>query len=287
MNVRPHDFRRSEGIERGHVRALQRVFETFARQSSAALSSTLHRRCTMRYSGTAEAEWRELAEQLPREPYLAVFSLSPMSGSALLSLPVTTALRMVEFRLGGSERDPYPAHRQMTEIDHGVLVAVVGGVLEELTAAFAPIRRTTAGIVARETNLSLVALTAATEMCLAARFDLALGSDEPVAVVLCMPFSLVRQMTEAIRLAGAPEAGQPRQVVAREQVMRAPLEVRVEIPAVEIGPVDLASLAPGDVARLYHPLERPFDVRVEGVLVARAREGRSGNHVACSILEEV
>lgn len=287
MNVRPHDFRRSEGIERSHIRALQRVFEAFARQSSAVLSSALCRRCTMRYSGTAEAEWRELAEQLPREPYLVAFSLAPMSGNALLALPVTTALRMVEFRLGGSNAAPYPAHRQMTEIDHGVLAPVMDEVLAELAGAFAAIRRMHAAIVARETNISLVALAPAGEMCLTARFDLALGTDEPVAAVLCMPFSLVRQMTEAIRIAGTADSGQPRQRVARDQVMRTPLELRVEFPAIELSPAALGSLVPGDVARLYHPVDRPLDVRVEGVLLARAQQGRSGNHVACSILEEV
>jgi flagellar motor switch protein FliM len=94
-------------------------------------------------------------------------------------------------------------------------------------------------------------------------------------------------MTDAMRLATVSEPVETKNVVVREQVLRAPLEIRLEIPGVELAPQSVASLAVGDVVRLYHPLERPLDLRAEGVLVARARQGRSGARVACSILEEV
>jgi len=287
VTVRSHDFRRSEGIDRAYVRALTAMFDTFARHATIELSTALHKSCQLRYSSTSETEWRELAEQLGGERYFATFTLSPMTGTGLLALPVTAALRILEFRLGGSSRAAYPAHRLITETDHGVLGPVLASVLEELARSFARMRRTTAAMTGQETNVQLLPLAAANEMCLVVRFELALGGDAPTEVTLCLPFTLVRQMTDAMRLANLSEPVETKDLVAREQVLRAPLEVRLEIPGVELTPGALASLAVGDVVRLYHPMDRPLDVRAEGVLVARARQGRSGARVACSILEEV
>jgi flagellar motor switch protein FliM len=287
LTVRSHDFRRSEGVDRSYVRALGAVFDAFARHATIELSTSLHKGCQLRYSSTSETEWRELAEELSGDRYFVTFTLAPMTGTGLLTMPVSTALRMLEFRLGGSARAAYPAHRLLTETDHGVLGPVLASVLDELARSFHRMRRTTATMTGQETNVQFVPLAAANEMCLVVRFDLALGGDSPSEATLCLPFALVRQMTDAMRLATLSEPVETKDLVARDQVLRAPLEIRLEIPGVELMPAALTTLAVGDVVRLYHPLERPLDVRAEGVLVARARQGRSGARVACSILEEV
>ncbi len=287
MSVRLHDFRRSEGIDRSYVRALGAVFDAFARHATIELSTSLHKSCQLHYRGTGETEWREVADQLPGEQYLVTFTLAPLGGTGMLAMPLGGALRMLEFRLGGSARAPYPSHRVLTETDNGVLGPVLQGLIDELAHAFARVRRTSATMVAQETNLQFVPLANPTEMCLLVRFEVFLGSDDPAPLALCLPFALVRQMTDAMRLASVTEPAEQRDLVSRDRVLQAPLELRLEVPPVELTPDAVASLATGDVVRLYHPLERPLDVRVEGVLVARARQGRSGAHVACSILEEV
>ncbi|HUZ21460.1 MAG TPA: FliM/FliN family flagellar motor switch protein [Acidimicrobiales bacterium] len=285
--VRAHDFRRSEGIDRSFLRALHAIFDTFGRHATVDLSTLLRRQCQLVYGRIDEMMWREASEHLGDPPYLVTFTLAPFTGTAAMSLPLETAMRILELRLGGGARPAYRGHAEPTETDLGVIGPVIQGMLDELSRSLSRVRETTAVIVGQDSNLQFVQLATPNEMCLLVHFELILGEDEPVEAVLCLPFSLVRHVVEAMR-AARPVGGEGDTADSvRGQVFQTPLEVHLEIPPIELMPPEVASLRPGDVVRLYHPLDRPLDLRAEGVLVARARQGRSGARVACSIVEEV
>jgi flagellar motor switch protein FliM len=73
----------------------------------------------------------------------------------------------------------------------------------------------------------------------------------------------------------------------RHRLHDVPLDLVVQFPTFNSTPDALMNLAVGDELHLGLPTDRPLEVRVDGVLVARATIGRSGLRKACSITEEV
>jgi len=68
--VRPHDFHRTETLDRQYVPALHAIFDTFARRSCVELSSSLRRPAQVAASSPREMSWRDLTTLLGELPYL-------------------------------------------------------------------------------------------------------------------------------------------------------------------------------------------------------------------------
>jgi flagellar motor switch protein FliM len=100
----------------------------------------------------------------------------------------------------------------------------------------------------------------------------------------------MRQLAELMRTRpghlgeGAPAS---RTMDVRHRLHDVPVELVVQFPTFNSTPDALMTLSVGDELHLGLPTDRPLEVRVDGVLVARATIGRSGLRKACSITEEV
>src|SRR5690349_3697627 len=71
----PFDFRRPNKFSRDHVRALQIVNETFARQTGTILSTTLRAVSTMTLTSVDQMTYDEFIRSLPNPTVLGILSL--------------------------------------------------------------------------------------------------------------------------------------------------------------------------------------------------------------------
>ena len=284
--MKVHDFSHSEGIDRAYLRALSTVFENFARHATIDLSTITRRSCEMTLTELAEHPWSESVEHFGPSPYLVLFTVAPISGQCALSVPLTTAMRILELRLGGGQGAPFLGHVEPTETDFGVLKPVFQTVLSELAKAMARVVALVTHVVSQEVNLQFVQLANPQDMCLVASFEITIGEDGPTMLSLCFPQTVTRHIVDIMREQNRPVSENEGGSIL-SAMMTVPIDVALEIPPTELMPIDVVNLAIGDVIRLHHPKERPLDVRAGGVLVARARHGRSGSRVVCSVVEEV
>ncbi|HLI15996.1 MAG TPA: flagellar motor switch protein FliM [Acidimicrobiales bacterium] len=284
--IRSHDFRHAETIDRAYLRTLNAIFDAFARHASIDLSTQTRHACELAFESLAERPWRDAGLLVGERPYVVTFGAHPLPGQGALILPVEAAMRILELRLGGGDSAPYDGHLEPTETDYGLLGPVFQSLLDELARSMARAVPIHARVVNQESSLQFVQFASPAEMCLWASFSLHTGGDEPAACQVCLPFPAVRQLVDLLREASRPPEDTGGDAIA-QAVLRVPIEVRLEVPPVELAPLEAAALQPGDVVPLHHPKDRPFDVRAGNVLVARARPGRVGSKVVCSIVEEV
>ena len=114
-NVVPFDFRRPNKFSRDHVRAFQIVHETFARQLSTVLATTLRAGASCSFGKVEQLTYDEYVRSLPNPSYMVILSLNPLPGAALLQLPLDVAFCAVELLLGGKGYAEQPA-RPFTEL---------------------------------------------------------------------------------------------------------------------------------------------------------------------------
>jgi flagellar motor switch protein FliM len=284
--VRPHDFQHRETLDRHHLVRLHNAFEDFTRHATVELSTSLGKAVHFTLRQVREQPWQEVVPVLGDRPYLASFSLNPIEGQALLSTSRPAVLRWVEFRLGGGWGPHYEGHTDPTDTDFTVLSGSIAPLVELLAESLSELKAVSASLSRQEANSQFVQLAGPDEMFLIATFAVEVASDAPVDLLLILPLPVVCQLSGVTR-PGAKALEAQRRKMDDTVVLQAPIHLWVEIPAVELTPQEISELAVGDVVPFLHPLSQPLDVRAEGVLVARARQGHVGSKIVCSITEEV
>ena len=195
-NVVPFDFRRPNKFSRDHVRAFQIVHETFARQLSTVLATTLRAgaNCTL---GTVEQlTYDEYVRSLPNPSYLIVLSLSPLPGAAILQFPLPIVFAAIDRLLGGTG-DSVSPKRPLTEIESNLMRSVVDRTLRELEYAYETLVRVEAEIVQQEFNPQFAQIAAPSDMAMVVSFDTRIGEKHGNATI-CVPFSTMQPVLESL-----------------------------------------------------------------------------------------
>lgn len=287
--VKTHDFRRTDLIERVELQALEGLLETFTRSTTQKLSSMLRHTCNFELARLDQMTWHDLAQELESGFHFFTFALPPLIGHALLAIPTEDALALVDLRLAGSGEDDF-AGLVPTEMDRAFFAPIIEDLLLELSRAMARIRSTKPVLETQEASVQFVTVATPVEMCLVVRLSLTVASRPTHEAIICLPFAMVRMLLDDLHtgnmLGDDGEAGSPT-MAARHRLLEVPLEIVFQFPSFVTTPAQLLTLRVGDSLGLGHPKGRPLEVRAEGLLIALAEMCSSGVHKACQIKEEV
>jgi flagellar motor switch protein FliM len=287
--VRDHDFRRTDLLERVNLQTLQGLLETFARSATQRFTSSLRQPCSFEVEKLDQIPWRELTDEFENGWYFFTFSLAPLNGRAVLAIPTEEVLALVDVRLAGAGDDDF-AGRIPSEIDQAFLAPIVEDLIGELSKSLARIQTTTPWLEAQEGNIQFVAVGSPSEMFMAVRVAFTIANRPSRQALICLPFTMVRSLIEAIETRAAPIGDAQVDSLAadtRQRLREVPLDLVFQFPSFLTTPAELLTLRVGDNLGLGHPKGRPLEVRAEGLLVALADICSSGVHKACEIREEV
>jgi flagellar motor switch protein FliM len=282
----PYDFRRPTKLSREHVRTLQMAYETFARQYTTLLTSTLRVVSQVTLVSIEQLTYDEYIPALESPTVMAMVALDPLPGTTIFEFSLNTAMACVDHLLGGSGgRQP---QRPLTEIETPLIHRLLDRVFRELSYAVAPITEIRPRLVGMEYNPQFAQTAAASDAMIVASFEMRVGAEECVATI-CMPFGSIFP-----KLRGEPggPALTDAQRLARDIALRdvtaglngAPIEVAVRFNAVRMHPADLVALRPGDIVQIGHPITAPLAVTSAGRTFAHAVAGSSGQRLACLVV---
>jgi flagellar motor switch protein FliM len=156
----PFDFRRPSKFSRDHARALQIVHETFARQFTTILSTTLRSVSSVTVASVDHISYDEYVRSSPELCFLAILNIDPLSGAAILQLPLDIGMAAIDRLLGGTGDGAQP-RRALTDIESSLLRELVQRVLRELDYAFESLVKTSTSIVQLESNPQFAQVAAA------------------------------------------------------------------------------------------------------------------------------
>jgi flagellar motor switch protein FliM len=287
--VRSHDFRRTDLLERQDLQTMHGLSEAFTRAATQRLSSILHRPCTFELSTLDQVMWRDLAEEFKENMHFFTFSMAPLVGRGVLVLPMDEVLAFVDLRLAGTGEDDFTG-RTPSEIDKAFLAPIVTELIVEFAKTMTRIQTITPLLEAQDDNAELVSIAAPQETCVAIRMALTTAGRPVREAVLCLPYPMVRLLFDLLA-ARSVSVGEDREdafsLDNRRRLYEVPLELVFQFPSFVTTPAQLLTLRVGDSLGLGHPKGRPLEVRVEGLLVGLADMCSSGVHKACEIKEEV
>lgn len=288
--ARTFDFRRPNKLSRDHVRNLQIIHETFARQFTTVLSSTLRVVSQVSVLSIEQLAYDEYVRDTPNPSHMSILSVEPLPGVAVLQFPLSTAMTIVDLMLGGHGASSGP-ERPLTDIEQGLVRNIIDRVLAELAYAFESVATIEPAVIGHESNPQFAQVAGPSDMTVVIMFEVKIGQVENVAS-LCFTYSALQPILDTIAAATShAQAGRHDLELARERMTQRIFDVPVEL-AVEFAPVTLTSaevidLQVGDVVPLGHPVDLPLTGTIDGTPTFRIRPARSGKRLAGQVVDEL
>lgn len=284
----PFDFRRPNKISREHVRALQIVHETFARQFATVLTTMLRSVCSVTVAGVDHLTYDEYVRSCPNPSLLAVLAVPPLPGLGVLQLPLPVAMTVVDRLLGGTG-DTHQPERSLTDIETLLLRELVGRLLREIDYAFESLATVQSAMRAIESNPQFLQVTAPSQMVVVATYDVRIGSLEQTAS-MCLPLAALLPTLEQLtgRQVVADRPGVDPLATTRALSARlqgAPVDVAVRFAPVTLTSAEILGLQVGDVLPLHHPLSMPLAVTAARQTCALAVPGSKGRRLAFLVVQ--
>ena len=285
----PFDFRRPNKFSREHVRALQIVNETFARQTGTILSTTLRAVSTVALSSVDQLSYDEYVRSAANPSVLAILSLEPLSGAGILHVPMRLAMTIVDHLLGGNGSGTFPS-RPLTEIESTLMHTIIGRALGELAYSWESLVELRPAIVQFESNPQFAQIAAPSDMVVVATYETRIGG-EVGELSLCIPFSSLQPVLDQAvttslfvdRTVADPAA--VRGAIAN-RLDDVHVDVSVRFSSVALTSSDIVRLQPGDVLPLHHRVDEPLTVSAVGHPLLRATPGKRGKRLAVMIADD-
>lgn len=285
-----YDFKRPNKFNRDHARALQLVGETLARQFTTVLSTTVRTTSHLTFVDVGQLTYDEHIRAIPSPTYLAMVSLEPLSGLALLHVPLPVMMTVIDRLLGGGGTGTFP-NRPLTDIELTLAQGLIVRLLRELALAFEPLVAIDPFLTHQESNPQFTQIATGNDTVVVLTFDMKVASHSGL-VSFCIPFS---QLQPVLEDASGSFTRNGRSDVDTEAVGRAllrgvegaPVSLTVRFNEIDLLAGDIIDLRPGDFVPLAHPVNSPLLVTVGDVARFHARPGRRGRRLACVVVEEL
>ena len=283
-----YDFRRPMTLAREHARALEVAFETFTRQWGTLLTSRLRVVAQATFESVELRTYDEYVRALPDTTAMVLCGLEPGRSTAVMQLPVETLMVWVDYLLGGPGSGVTEPDRELTEIEWHLVRDLLQQALADLTYAFASVSPLDVSARSVQYNPQFVQAAAASEPVLVATFELTVG-DRTTPATLMVPADVMLaalQSTEHNDVRTTEELREHRATLDRiaAQVREVPVDVSVRFTEHTVTPREVARIAVGDVIPIRHAVDKPLDVVVDGVVLARAAIGSNGSRLACLVV---
>lgn len=282
----PYDFRRPIKLSREHVRTLQICYETFARQYTTLLTSSLRVVSQVSLVSIQQLTYDEYISSLASPTILVSMSLDPMPGTGILEFSLGAGMAMIDHLLGGPGGEQ--PQRPLTDLEVPLLRGQLDRILDELRYALDPHVNVTPKLTGIEYNPQFVQACSAGDAVIVSSFEMRVGEEECLATV-CLPFASVFPSLQGDGRDAELTAGQRRaREIAHRNVVAAlgtaPIEVAVRFEGVRMRSEQIVGLQVGDVVQLNHPTHRPLAVSAADLTFAHAVPGNQGPRLACLVV---
>lgn len=287
QQVRSFDFRRPNKLSRDHVRSLQIVHETFARQMTTLFSSSLRVVSEVTVLSIEQLSYDEYVRDTPNPSHLSILSIDPLPGVAIFQLPLSTAMTVVDLMLGGHGVGAGP-DRPLSDIERGLVRTVIDRALAELAYSFESITKISPEVMQHESNPQFAQIAAPSDMTVVVMFEVKLGSEENVAS-LCFPYAALQPILDTIAQAAMrSQTSRTDSENIRSRIsarlLDVPVEVIVEFNEATLTSGEILDLEVGDVLALNHAVDEPLMASVDGVGTFQVRPARAGKRLACQVV---
>jgi len=163
--VKEYDFRRPDKFSKDQIRTINMIMEAFARSWSTFLSGKLRSLVSVEIVSLDQLPYEEFIKSTFSPSVIAVISMEPLEGNAILDISPPVAFAIIERMVGGIGTGTTQV-RELTEIEEALIVNVVGDALRVLKTAMGELIQTNPRLEAVEYNPQFTQIVPPSDMTL-------------------------------------------------------------------------------------------------------------------------
>jgi flagellar motor switch protein FliM len=266
---------------------LEAVHAAFARSVAVSLASYLRSALHVSLLSLTQLTYEEFVRSLPDPTVIAVITMSPLQGRAIVELDPGVAFWMMERLLGAEEGEVLEMSRPLTQVERAAMEGPLSHMLAELGSAWQEHMPAKPSLVEIIHTPAAAQIAKPTEAVVAASFEFSAG--RPIGrASICMPaialkLARVEAGTGIPEVAAVPDEASRR---GRLEAMMASISVpcTVRLGLTDLALTDLAGLQEGDVVCLNHRACEPLELHVGNVPRFHCRPRSAGGRLAVEIL---
>jgi len=286
--VVPYDLTSQEKIIRGRLPTLDIINQMFSRLFRNSLTSMLRKSADVSTISTDTVKFGEFLKALPLPSSLHVFRMEPLRGHGMIVVESKLVFSLVDTFFGGTGGSKVKiVGRDFSAIEIRMTKNVVIKALEDLEKAWKPVHSVNINYVRSEVNPQFAAIVPPTDVVLVILFEVEMETFSGT-ITVCIPYATVEPIMPKLR-----EQFQSEQVEVdqawmrrlRDQLMRAEVDIVVELGSTAIDAKKLLEMKVGDTLPLGNDVSDPLSVRVEGVRKFKGFPGSSRGSRAIQITD--
>jgi flagellar motor switch protein FliG/flagellar motor switch protein FliM len=162
------------------------MHETFARQTTTALSSALRSLAHVHVASVDQLTYEEFIRSVPNPTTLGVIDMDPLKGSAILMIDPAITAAFID-RLFGGPGKAANHFRTLTDIECAVMEGIYIRMLGNLRAAWVVVMDLRPRLTKLECNPHFVQIVPPNEMIVLVTFEVRIGDAEGM-INLCIPY---------------------------------------------------------------------------------------------------
>jgi len=285
VNVKPWDFRDSEGVDRITLGAVRQVAEGLSHLAAHRLGTWARARMALNVASIDQVDWETFESQATSPGLLGVLPVA--GGQVFVFLPAALCMTLLDLRLSGTGTGPYPS-RPLSDIERHLLapaLEVVAGAIADATGRL--FGGVGSGPVTQVANSGGPIAASRRGACLTAtEITTVTGArTEPGKITVCFPLDTVRPL-----LAKLSESTMPSQAAyaaAEEAASRIPIPLTLRYRPANISLSVVESLTPGQVLGIGHPIGEALSLCSGDKELFGAHLVEHHRRAACQILGQI
>jgi flagellar motor switch protein FliM len=286
-----YNFRRPDKFSKDHLRALQTIHESFARQFSLVLTTYLRISTEIDVVSVDQLTYDEFVRSMPSPMTVCILEMPPLEGQLLLGLGYEVTSSVINRMLGGIGISESKA-RELTDIEQSLIRRVVDRSLACLEEAWGTVLGVNISNVGMQESYALIQVASPSEIVALITFEINLGNRDSGLMSLCIPYPVLETVIGQLsaqhifnRQQHTMSGDMQETILFKLRNAKVPLQVFLGGTTVAVN--DLLKLDIGDVIRLDRNVTDDLLVCVNTLPKFYARPGTLNDNMAVSINDDI
>jgi flagellar motor switch protein FliM len=253
-NYKLYNFRRPDKFSKDHLRALQTIHESFARQLGLIMTAYLRMTVEIDVVSVDQLTYDEFVRSMPSPMTVSILELDPLPGQVLLGLGYEVTSSVIDRMLGGPGLAE-PKARELTDIEQSLIRRVIDRAIVCLEEAWRSMMNVNAAMVGMEESYALIQVATPGEIVALITFEVNMGNKNSGLISFCIPYPVLEGVIGQLsaqhifhRQQSTIPFEEQAKILKKLNFAKMPIQVLLGGTSITVG--DLLDLTVGDVIRL-------------------------------------
>ncbi len=286
--VKMYDFKRPDKFSKDQIRTLQMMHENFARVTTTSLSAQLRTLVGVHVASVDQLTYEEFIRSVSNPSTLAIISMDPLKGSAILEMDPSITFTIIDRLFGGQGENTKNINRELTDIEISVIEGIIVRILGNLREAWSNVIDLRPRLGSIETNPQFAQMVHPNDMVVLITLETRVADVEGM-MNFCIPYitiePIISKFSATYWYASVRRGNTSENLkIFKEKLQTIYVEVSAELGEITTSLDNIINLKSGDVVSLIDTkITDTVTLKIGNKKKFICRPGVSGNNMAVQI----